>query len=85
MKLILLFKILDVAHEFHCCTYHQVELFAVALASYRSNVTVVESCTKCSLDAVDSYVLFCRTFFGFQYSFIGAGNANAAKNKQVHS
>ncbi|CAG9531435.1 unnamed protein product [Cercopithifilaria johnstoni] len=50
----------------------------------RSNATVVELCTKCSLDGVDSYALFCRTFFGFQYSSVDAGSANAAKNKQVH-
>ncbi|KAL3990951.1 Sad1 / UNC-like C-terminal family protein [Acanthocheilonema viteae] len=49
----------------------------------RSNATVVELCTKCSLDNVDSYVLFCRAFFGFRYNFVGTDNVNVAKNKQV--
>lgn len=52
---------------------------------YRRNATLVELCTKCSVDNVDSYILFCRAFFGFQYSFVDAGSANAAKNKQVIS
>nr|CRZ22191.1 Bm8290 [Brugia malayi] len=49
----------------------------------RSNITMAELCTKCSPDTISNYVLFCRTFFGFQYSFIGTGNINEAKNKQV--
>ncbi|KAM3727702.1 SUN domain-containing ossification factor [Dirofilaria immitis] len=49
----------------------------------RSNATVLELCTKCSLDVVNNYVLFCRAFFAFQYSFIGADNTNATRNKQV--
>ncbi|EJW82543.1 hypothetical protein WUBG_06546 [Wuchereria bancrofti] len=49
----------------------------------RSNITMVELCTKCSPDTVNNYILFCRAFFGFQYSFIGTGNINEAKNKQV--
>uniref|UniRef100_A0A0R3RTQ3 SUN domain-containing protein n=1 Tax=Elaeophora elaphi TaxID=1147741 RepID=A0A0R3RTQ3_9BILA len=50
----------------------------------RSNTTVVELCTKCLLDIVDSYVLFCRTFFGFQHNFVGVGNDNGAEDKEVH-
>ncbi|EJD76412.1 hypothetical protein, variant [Loa loa] len=50
----------------------------------RRNAAVVELCRKCSLDTVDSYVLFCRAFFGFQYSFIDTGSASEVKNKQIH-
>ncbi|KAK6113373.1 Sad1 / UNC-like C-terminal family protein [Brugia pahangi] len=49
----------------------------------RINITMVELCTKCSPDTISNYVLFCRAFFGLQYSFIGTGNINEAKNKQV--
>uniref|UniRef100_A0A8R1XXS6 SUN domain-containing protein n=1 Tax=Onchocerca volvulus TaxID=6282 RepID=A0A8R1XXS6_ONCVO len=49
----------------------------------RNNATLIELCTKCVVDNINNYALFCRTFFGYQYSFIDVDNANLARNKQV--